>query len=289
MSNHNKPIIVLGARGLLGHTVFSYLKSHTTQTVMGTSRSPFQDLLVCGEKNIIPIISSLGPLSYIINCIGALPTANTKQSKRIYTAINTSLPLAIASLAEAQRFRFIHISTDGVFPPTSGPVDENVIPSPIDLYGKTKLSGEPRSHWALTIRTSIVGLDPNRHHGLLEWILQNEKKPLHGYTNQIWSGCTSLQLAQFIQWIIHRDRFNIIRAKTPVVHFAPLGPFRKYDLVKSFTEVAHTKQTHLIPSEGSPIQRFLISRYTALQHYTHYKMTIRKALSSLLAFENKSI
>jgi len=288
MASYNKTILVLGARGLLGHTLYAYLKTHNKQNVIGTSHSPSKNLLACDEKNIISVISSIGPISYVINCIGALRTT-TKQPKKILFSINASLPLTIASIAETHPFRLIHISTDGVYPPTSGPVDEKTPPSPIDIYGKSKLLGEPASCSALTIRTSIIGLDPIHHHGLLEWVLRNKEGAVQGYTNQIWSGCTSLQLAKYIQSIIAHDCFDNIRAQTPIMHYAPLGPTRKYDLIKKFIEIAKMKNIRLIPSKGPPIQRFLISRYTAILHDVESKTTIKNALSALMKFENQSL
>ncbi|MFH0749738.1 MAG: sugar nucleotide-binding protein [Candidatus Gottesmanbacteria bacterium] len=289
MDHHNKTILVLGARGLFGHTLYAYLKTHCKQNVMGTSRSHHKNLLVCTEDNLDSIFLSVSPISYVINCTAVLPTTKPKQSEKIFSAINTSLPLTIANMAEAGQFRFFHISTDGVFPPTSGPIDEKVLPTPTDLYGKTKLSGEPNSACALTIRSSIVGFDPIHHHGLLEWIVQSKEKSIHGYTNQLWSGCTSLQLAQYIHWIIQQNRFDEFRSLSPVIHFAPLGPIRKYDLVEALIDLKQTEKAQLIPSKGPPIQRYLISRYTTQMHMKPYKTSMKNALATLIKFENHII
>ncbi len=58
-------------------------------------------------------------------------------------AVNARAPEALAQACETAGARFVHVSTDYVFDGT-GPATEATEPSPLGVYGRTKLEGERR-------------------------------------------------------------------------------------------------------------------------------------------------
>src|SRR5690606_33662181 len=117
------------------------------------------------------------------------------------------------------KFKIINISSNAVFSNDLGNVYEESSTNPRDSYGKSKLNGEITNN-SINIRTSIVGLDPEEHKGILELILVN--KEIYGFTNEVWSGATVLQLAKLIYRMMNKNNFSILKEKTNTIHFAPL-------------------------------------------------------------------
>jgi dTDP-4-dehydrorhamnose reductase len=76
-----------------------------------------------------------------------------------------------------------------------------------DLYGKSKFLGETdeTETAALTLRTSIIGRELGEtSHGLLEWFLAQEGKRVKGFSQAIYSGFTTHELARIIALVIRK-------------------------------------------------------------------------------------
>src|SRR5213076_2163354 len=113
------------------------------------------------------------------------------------------------AVAEEFGARVLHISTDGVFAGAAGACAEDAPHDCPDVYGKTKSLGEVTAREVLTLRCSIVGPDPSARRGLLEWFLGlPDGMEVTGYTDSLWNGVTSLQLANLCQRIIQQDAFQ---------------------------------------------------------------------------------
>ena len=66
-------------------------------------------------------------------------------------------------------------------------------PDPVDVYGRTKLAGEPSGDHVLTIRTSFVGLEG----GLAAWLAE-QRGTVQGYANSYWTGTSVQTLADVL-------------------------------------------------------------------------------------------
>jgi dTDP-4-dehydrorhamnose reductase len=66
-----------------------------------------------------------------------------EDNQALAEAVNVDGPAAIAVAAREIGARVVHVSTDYVFDGTKGtPYQESDLPSPLNVYGKTKLAGE---------------------------------------------------------------------------------------------------------------------------------------------------
>lgn len=257
-------ILVLGATGMLGSTLFSLLSQNTEFLVCGSVRNQENikhhakhlraQLIdgVTGENfdSIVRLIESTRP-EIIINCIGLVKQLPISKDYVQAISINSLLPHKIAGLAQAIGSRLIHISTDCVFSGNKGNYKEGDFADAIDLYGRSKFLGEVSGKNVVTIRTSIIGHELHGPHGLVSWFLSQGRSCL-GYTNAKFSGIPTIVLAMIIRdMIIPRgDLCGIYHVGSTVIS--------KYDLLVLIAQI-YNKKIEIIKSDDVKIDRSLNS------------------------------
>lgn len=231
-------ILVLGGDGMLGHLVRRHLAGDSAFAVDWTSRSGGAGSLFFDAKSpeqISQFAQDRGGYDYLINCIAVLKgpwESGTPEEIAEAVALNSVFPHQLASLAENIGARLIHVSTDAVFAPQSGLCRETDPPAPHDLYGRTKLLGEPFAEWAISIRSSVIGPNPVKKKGLVEWVLGQPKgATISGYDEQLWKGATTLQFAGLCAALMRNNNFPRVRAGSPHPHFCPNQAVTKFELV----------------------------------------------------------
>jgi dTDP-4-dehydrorhamnose reductase len=215
-----------------------HLARHAGWSVDWTSRRQESDALLFqaeSPESLLELARERGGYDYAINCIAVLKNAAENSGPDGEAAahqINALFPHELARIAEEIHCKLVHVSTDGVFAPESGVCLESDVPAPADLYGRTKLQGEPLSSNALTIRCSIIGPNPRKKTGLFEWVLgQPHQATIAGYDDQVWRGVTTLQFAELSAGIFREDLFVQLRDQSPVHHFCPNEAVTKYRLL----------------------------------------------------------
>ncbi len=283
-----KNILVLGSDGMVGRAVFLHLNSLFPQHVWGTTRDKknkkqkiFYLLAANYQKDFNLIIKKIKKIDYVINCIGVLKN-NHQREELIY--VNSLFPHLLEQLAEKNNFKLIHISTDAIFPLLSGKISESSSAGADDYYSASKLLGETTSVKAITFRSSFIGLDPNKHKGLLEAVIKS-KNVFYGYTNQVWTGCTSLQFAQLCEMIIKNNLFSLLQKKSNIFHFSPLGPVSKYKLIRTFIKTVGLPLS-IKKRRHEEITRILTTNFFDTLRVDEYTSNINKALQELIQFES---
>lgn len=278
-----KTILILGADGLAGHTIYNYFSNKGTFKVIGTSRK--NDSFEHFEINKIQfylnkIIKTCGKIDYVINCIG-----ETEMNKDITTLlkVNSIFPNLLAYNLKSSKSFLIHISSDSVYSEISKKATENTLPSPTTSYAISKFLGEPKMENTLSIRTSILGMSANRKNGLLDWA-RKKSETIHGFVNQNWSGCTSLQLAIFCHDLIRNDLLNTF--KSNVVNFAPLGPVSKYEILNEAYRSGIISAKVIKSKSSKKVTRKLTSIYFDKKKLNIYTCDVFEALVKLKEFEN---
>ena len=204
-------IIVLGSAGMLGHIVGIFLKEKYGERVVLSARAKSGIALIdqslsetdLANTGAVQILITQHRPCIVVNCAAVNDAGKGFEE---LDKINTRLPLAIASLLDEKKdgSRLIHISTDGVFRGDRGCYSEEDSPDADDLYGKSKRAGEVARLPHLTIRTSIIGPDPFKSRGLMNWFMSQEKD-VKGFTKVFWSGVTTLELAKLIDFAIKEN------------------------------------------------------------------------------------
>ena len=227
----NKKVLVLGSTGLIGHQVYNYLEKNSDYELFNISyRKNLRDdtilLDIRDEKVFLDTIKDIRP-NIIINCIGILiGGANKDPENAIF--INAYMPHRLMRLSDTINAKLIHISTDCVF---SGDKKEPYIETDEkdgkDTYAKAKGLGEIINDKHLTLRTSVVGPElKSDGEELFHWFM-NQKGTINGFTKAIWSGVTTLELAQAIKWAIENET-------TGLYHITNNQSINKYDLLNLF-------------------------------------------------------
>ena len=211
-------------------------------------------------EDLISLLNIVKP-SIVINCIGLVKQKKESKLPLNTIPINSIFPHRLASLCELIGARLIHISTDCVFSGKRGNYNEEDHPDAEDLYGRTKLLGEVEYANAITVRTSIIGHELNSHHSLVDWFL-SQNEAVDGYTNAIFSGLPTVELAKVI-----RDFVIPNRNLTGVYHVST-DPISKFDLLSLIRDV-YKKKILIRPNHNIKIDRSLDS--TRFRSATGYR------------------
>ncbi len=230
-------ILILGGYGMLGHKLVQVLSERfEVYTTIRSKKIYYSESLVFKKvyflentsvesfDSIINAIKIVKP-QLIVNCIGVIKQRSAAKDPITSITINSLFPHRLLQLCQAADIRLIHISTDCVFSGRQGNYLETDIPDAEDLYGRTKLLGEPNTPGCLTIRTSIIGRELESSHGLIEWFLSQEKQKIKGYKKAIFSGFTTLALAEILSKIV-----TDFPQLSGLYHVASY-PISKYDLL----------------------------------------------------------
>tara|TARA_R100000808_G_C2155541_1_gene168589 strand:- start:13351 stop:14196 length:846 start_codon:yes stop_codon:yes gene_type:complete len=232
-------ILVLGKNGMLGHQVFKIFE-RSNHDVYGTSRlkdslNPNEVYFDVFDDDITSL--EIEKYDYVINCIGIIKQRLCEeQYEKNCVIVNTVFPQKLQEHISKTTSKLIHISTDCVFGENNQTLDEREVPFPDDLYGKTKLWGEPKH--AMTLRMSIIGNELNsaRKLGLLEWAKSNKGKKIKGYKNHYWNGLTAPAAADAIIKIVNNKLWN-----EGVYHIHCDDFISKYELLQNLNTVMDLK------------------------------------------------
>ena len=239
-----KNILILGANGMLGSSLYRYFTKLQKYKVLGTVRSAklVKSISSNNDLNLISEIeaSSIDRLNeiffkfnpdYVLNCIGIIKQLDESKDYIKSIEINALFPHKLAEVCSKYSSKLIHFSTDCVFSGKNGPYSEEDIPDANDLYGKSKLMGEISYKPHLTIRTSIIGHELNRNISLVDWFLSQDKS-VKGYQNAIFSGVPTVYLAEFIEkYLINKKFYGL--------YHLGVDPISKFKLLKKIKEKYH--------------------------------------------------
>jgi len=277
-------VLVLGSTGMMGHQVYNYLKNRNEYELYNIAhRNKLQDdtILVNArdESKLIRQIVNIKP-QYIVNCIGKLINGSNRDPEGAIF-LNAYIPHRLARLADEIDAKLIHISTDCVF---SGDKREPYVETDAkdgqDVYAKSKGLGEVVNNRHLTLRTSIVGPELKTDgEALFHWFM-HQQGDISGFTNAIWSGVTTIELAKAIKWSIDKD-------VTGLYHVTNNASISKYELLKLFQKYTK-KDISIKPVEGKIVDKsFIDTRLLINYEIPDYDSMIQNMF--LLIMSNKKL
>ncbi len=232
-------VLILGATGMLGHTLFSELRKLDGLDVYGSARNigglewAFgQEMLenirtgVDAENfdTIIRAMASIQP-DIVINCIGLIKQVPLARDPLSAITVNAQLPHRISLVCKAARARMIHFSTDCAFNGKKGRYTEKDPSDAEDLYGRTKYLGEVEYPHCITLRTSIIGHELKGKRGLVEWFLSQDAR-VKGFTKAIYTGFPTVEMARIV------SEFVIPNRDLEGLYHVSSKPISKYELLK---------------------------------------------------------
>lgn len=270
-----KKILLFGATGMAGHVVYSYFKEKGEYDIVNVV---FRNKL--NEESIVVDVTNKVAVTalvleqkpdIIINCIGVLiKGSKSHPDNAIY--INAYFPHLLKRLADDVNAKLVHVSTDCVFTGRKGAYTESDFKDADDVYGRSKALGEIVNNKDLTIRTSIIGPElKTEGEGLFHWFM-NQKGSINGFTNAIWGGVTTIELAKAIDVAIKEEI-------TGLVHLSNGLPISKYDLLILFKEIFRRENVNIYPFYGTPIDKSIAKSNLFLYEVPSYESMLAEMLN----------
>ena len=268
-----KKILILGASGMAGHIIYYYLKETNKYEIFDVvfHNKIRQESIVLDVSNKLDtenLIRVVNP-DIIINCIGILINgSNQYPDNAIY--INAFLPHFLVRLSGNIGAKLIHISTDCVFSGKKGKYSEENFRDADDIYGRSKALGEVNNEKDITIRTSIIGPEIKKNgEGLFHWFM-HQNGEINGFTESIWSGVTTLELAKTIEVVIYNNL-------TGLINLSNGKGINKFDLLNLIKLIWGKDNINIQPFFGKKVDKSL--RKSAL--YNFNVPTYKKMLQEL--------
>ncbi|ELC9572513.1 SDR family oxidoreductase [Vibrio vulnificus] len=256
-------VLVIGATGMLGYSIFSNLSELSDLDVYGTIRS------VKGVKNFFPSIDKLIPNvdvkdfatleksvldvkpDVVINCVGLIKQHDVSKQHVEAIEINALLPHKIAQLCDSIQARLVHFSTDCVFDGKTGNYSESDLPTATDLYGRSKCLGEVDYGKHVTLRTSIIGHELKSSVSLVDWFLSQEGS-VRGFSKAVFSGLPTAYVAKILA------DYVLPNPSLSGLYQLSVDPIDKYSLISKVADV-YNKQIEIEKFEDFEIDRSLNS------------------------------
>jgi dTDP-4-dehydrorhamnose reductase len=246
-------VVVLGARGMLGHVTVTVLRE-AGHEVIGVARSgPTDRVLDLEDRSATHAMLREAKPDWVVNAAGRLNRAvDAAMGPAIY--VNSYMPHLLAGWGAEQGFRLLHVSTDCVFEGDRGAYRVEDVPDATSAYGRSKALGEVVNDRDLTIRTSIIGPELSGvGTGLMLWFLrQKERAP--GWTKAIWTGLTTLELARVIDAIVSGRVLA-----SGLWQCVPAQPISKCELLQLMNEAIRARPIAIDAVEGTAGDKSLIN------------------------------
>lgn len=223
-------IAVFGATGMLGKALMAEAEAKGHEVIaLGHNQCSIED-----PAAVNVALDRYQP-EVLINAAGVIAAYGREApDAAVMVRANAVGPHVLASEAIKRGLPLLHISTDCVF---SGIGDDwhhiTDRPDPIDLYGRSKLTGESIVHLSpnliTVVRTSFIGFD----HGLLPWFLNEaaQGRSVHGYRQAYWNGSTVYHVAENLIGMVEKGLPGGLR------HLASIAPTSKYEVLQLLRRV----------------------------------------------------
>ena len=290
-----RPVLVLGASGMLGQGVLSALKGyegHIQASVRrGESVPGFPDvetlMFDASAQDIRSLTAVIKPGTLIVNCIGIIKPYihdGNQFEREVATRINGLFPYDLARFAESEGHEVVQIATDCVYSGLRGLYSEGDDFDALDVYGKSKSLGEVPSPSMMHIRVSIIGPEIGRSTSLFEWVRnQPSNAVIGGFTDHLWNGVTTFHFGKVVRGVAESNGF-----KAGTYHLTPGDIVTKETLVRLIANSASRNDLTIQPKEsGNPINRTLKTTNQSLNKTLWAKAgysdppTIEKMLSEI--------
>lgn len=228
-------ILVTGANGQLGSELRALSPKYHSHSFVFTD---IGELDITNMKAVDAFFKD-GKFDAIINC--AAYTAVDKAESERYKAfqINAAAVKNLAAAAKKYGAFPVHISTDFVFNGKKyEPYQENDKPSPLSIYGRTKLDGEKlfmkNSSEGVIIRTGWLYSSFGSNFVKTVLRLAREKGKINMIFDQVGTPTYAHDLAKTVLEMLP----NIKRKRKETYHFSNEGVASWYDFSKAVCEIA---------------------------------------------------
>lgn len=258
-------ILILGATGMLGYSLFHSLATTGKYEVHGTARKAadyaqflsavsegkvHDGIEVKDQEALARVFKTVMP-QVVLNCVGVIKQLDASKLPVESVQLNALLPHQLAGLCNDIGARLVHFSTDCVFSGKKGLYLESDTPDACDLYGRSKLLGEVDYAPHLTLRTSIIGHELGTYHSLVDWFLSQQGE-VRGYTKAVFSGLPTIEIARVL------DEYILPQPELTGLYHLSVDPIDKCTLLEQ-VKALYGKELTINTYADFAIDRSLIS------------------------------
>lgn len=179
-----KTICITGGNGLLGSKLLMAAKDQFRIISIDVASSPLcpvEDLIyyqvdIRDKKKIIDLIGDIKP-ECVFHTAAMTNVDACEREKNKAWDINVSGTENLVQACQSLPCRFIHLSTDYIFDGNNGPYDEDDLPNPISVYGKTKLESEKivqnnLKDYIIARTMVLYGYFPGVRKNFITWLIE---------------------------------------------------------------------------------------------------------------------
>jgi dTDP-4-dehydrorhamnose reductase len=231
-------ILITGAGGQLGNELKAASKSYYGYDFIFTD---IDTLDITDSERIAEYIRNTRP-DWIINCAAYNLVDKAESEPEKAMLVNEKAVKNISEVIKGSECRFIHFSTDYVFNGSSNiPYDENSVPDPLSIYGRSKLAGEKAAmihNGTIIVRTSWLysSFGANFVKTILAKAKENES--LKVVFDQTGTPTYAADLAEAVMKIVAGVIRNQIAFITGIYHYSNEGVCSWYDFAAAIVEEA---------------------------------------------------
>ncbi len=227
-------ILVTGASGQLGQELRRVLE----QRAPGITTYLYREDLDLTDREAVGRYMRQGDFTHVINCAAYTAVDRAEEEKLECHRVNIDAVSNLATFAEENNYKILHVSTDYVFDGTAHrPYNEGDKPAPLSVYGASKRKSE----------TALLGLAPGSMVIRTGWLyspygknfvktvlrLARENRPLRIVADQIGTPTYAADLAAAIASIVFSAYW------TPgIFHYSDEGVASWYDFAVAILEAA---------------------------------------------------
>jgi dTDP-4-dehydrorhamnose reductase len=256
-------VLVLGGDGMLGHQLMQTLgEDHEVHCTLRQGPDAyaawrwalpeercFHGVDVRNTDRLLEVLGEFRPEA-LVNCVGVIKHRPDAQDTVLSLEVNSLLPHRLAALAKTMRARMVHFSTDCVFRGDAGPYAQDFPSDATDVYGRTKFLGEVGGPGAVTIRSSIIGLELKTKASLVEWFLA-QTGTLRGFTECLYTGITTQAMARLVGRLLTDWR------EVDGVWQVASEPIDKDTLLRKFSQLLGRDDVEIVADDSVKVDRRL--------------------------------
>ena len=241
-------ILITGANGQLGRSL---------QRLGGVSPHNYictdvAELDITDAGAVLRAVREQG-IDVIVNCAAYTDVERAEEDEARADLLNHKAAAYLAAAAKETGATLIHVSTDYVFDGTAHtPYTEDVTPSPLGAYGRTKLAGERAVMSSgcryLIFRTAWLYSEYGKNFLKTMLRLTSERERLQVVFDQIGTPTYAGDLALAIFSIIEAGRYA---GNEGVYHFTDEGVCSWYDFATEIAAAAGHDKCRIIPCHTS--------------------------------------
>lgn len=241
-------LLLIGKNGQLGWEL-----QRTLATLGEVVALDYPEIDLGSPENLREVIRNVSP-QIIVNAAAYTNVDKAESELELAQKVNAEAPGVMAEEARRLKAAFIHYSTDYVFDGQKGsPYNEEDLPNPLNVYGKTKLEGEQLVQGVggayLIFRTSWVY--SMRQGGFVTKVLQwaRQQETLRIVDDQVGSPTWARLLAEATANVIAQGRgdFNSYLAeKHGLYHLAGGGSCSRYEWARAILELDPKKEEQVV-------------------------------------------